>query len=395
MDNGNGEGHYGDDSGERRFLFDLTPVLLTPPPGLAEGLADGDTIAALLEGEWITRKTKGDRFAVVDFTAFLTIPRARVRLARGQRVKTLTEAVIPLVLTELDAAKGLEKAFGPVNAGSYDATHRLVVSCVALQALFGTALGSPLGPAPLLLRATGLVDRQGHLRMAGSGMVLSGPLKGTILACAGMRLRQGAPDPPRLRQEGGECEVTITPKVSGATHDGEAYTDFSSFDTDGDGDADVEFEPGGPTGAAELGPVNGRYVFPDGRLGIGYFVKTEVDITVEAPCKIVFVERRMRTLAGHNLYRVHDWEPDNIVEPGEADAESKLRDHPSVKLVSDQRWIVTDAPGNVGGPKLNKHYKKEFEFIVSIEAADGSRFKRREAFVAELRTDGSGNIVTD
>lgn len=378
--------------GEELFLFDQTPVLLTPPPGIAEGLDGNRTLQAFLDGYWTTRRTKGAAFAVTGLLAFLTIPGAVVRLGKEQPATTIGETVIPLVLADAAAGSTAEAFYGPMNQGMFDPKSRLVVSTMAIQVAFGTTLGASVEPATLVLRSTGMVNAGGYLGMAGSGLILSGLFGGTIIACAGFRPRPEDLQPAPVQRD---CPVTITPRVSGATHNGQNYADFAKPDLNGDGTPDAQFVPDNPpvTPANELGPIKGEYAFPGNVFAIGYFVKTEVDIKVDAPCKIVFVDRKVKTLPGHDLTPAHPQKDDHIVDPAAANAETTIRTHPSVPVATDQHWVVTDGPGTLGPPKANKAYKKEFEVTVTIERADGSRYTRTATYVVELKTDANGEIV--
>ena len=199
----------------------------------------------------------------------------------------------------------------------------------------------------------------------------------------------GTAPPPPTGTAPPACNVNITFKDErDAGAHGGVYRDFAQA---GDPAAPplIDFTPTGGTGPGKLGYARGQYIDPNTGivLGYGYFKKTEVHITVDAPCVITGVLRTKQTLPGHNF---------TPAEGATADGPNANR---SVTPVTPQHWVVTDAPGMAVGQQDGANGKVYHRrMVITANGLDGGNppqpWTATKTYDVWVGVDGNGRLLT-
>ena len=210
----------------------------------------------------------------------------------------------------------------------------------------------------------------------------------------GTEVNQSPPTRPPLVDGGPDCELKLAFRDSGATHDGKPYTDYQKLGLTNN--AELLGTSGGPSPADQLGYGGLTYISdsPYAR-GVGYFKKTEVDVTVDTPCKLVKVERTMTKLADHTAPNPLPDGPDPV----------KVT---SIDMRSDQYWVVTDAPGILKSTAMpgvkagdlakeakNLTFHKKYKVTSTAKRVDESTLTKDLEYDVLIKTDNVGDIISN
>jgi hypothetical protein len=194
-----GSSETGDD--DAGFLFRRTPLQVVLPRSLG-----GKSLTARITGTWTNRLENRDTLIVSDWRATLTFAPVDIQLPRGQAVRIVK---VPLTLGEWAMPDELVEFYGPANHGILSAAARRFRLTSALDARF-----RPNGPpARVLLQSQGVIERDGSTFAASTGLVISGPFAGVILACAG-----GRNVAPRICGNGCNCGGAACPLKGAHAH---------------------------------------------------------------------------------------------------------------------------------------------------------------------------------
>jgi len=178
--------------------------------------------------------------------------------------------------------------------------------------------------------------------------------------------------------------VVMQLRASGETYDKKAYSDYEKELKFGDGTKIA----GTARDAAELGALSVKY---QGQLkggadvdAVGFFTKTEFEVDIDAPCKIVEVKRTRKTLPDHNVAKLPDGDDGPPAH--------------SIPVKTDQQWIITDAAGFITDTEnpdgslgtANKIYHKQFTIAATFQKPDGTKFKQSTSYEVLIKTDAEG-----
>ena len=180
------------------------------------------------------------------------------------------------------------------------------------------------------------------------------------------------------------CPSTIEQSDSGPTHDGGNHTDLQNTlqVNPGTGVVDLVLTVEPTTLANELGFVKGSYDTepPGGGFGqAGLFKKIEIDISTTEPCKIISVDRVMSNLAGHDGAAMADGTSDSVAAH-------------SINELSEQHWIITDAPGIISQRPTNRIFHKSYTITAKLEDDAGNEFEISTTYTVLIRTNAAGDI---
>jgi hypothetical protein len=167
----------------RTFQFGDSRVLLT----LAEAFRVRDTVSAYIGGTWHAKLEGKGAFRVTHVDAWLDLPFLEWRVPGEEKIHLLSGLTIPLAMGDIPLSEDWCGSFGAVNQGCVDSGARTVSTTLGLMGSLPPLPGVKELQLPLLLRTVGSVQRDGSLSLAGVGAVVAGLLRGTILACAGVR----------------------------------------------------------------------------------------------------------------------------------------------------------------------------------------------------------------